>query len=156
MQGYPAGYPGAAPMQQAPPSYMFPGAGMNPAGMPMLPYGMGAMGGWPMAAYPGAGPPGSHPGAAPPGAMPAPGYGAPPGNGADASQHAGAGGGPGQDVHAAHAGMQRAAAESAAEGGAPSPPGASSVVIKQQCADASRCLNPLPPPHLPFFPFTLL
>ena len=87
MQGYPAGYPGAAPMQQAPPSYMFPGAGMNPAGMPMLPYGMGAMGGWPMAAYPGAGPPGSHPGAAPPGAMPAPGYGAPPGNGADASQH---------------------------------------------------------------------
>ena len=144
MQGYPAGYPGAAPMQQAAPSYMYPGAGMNPAAMPMLPYGMGAMGGWPMATYPG-GAPAPHPGAAPPGGVPTGGFGAPPGNGADASQHAGAGG----DVHGAHASMQRVAAEAdgGVQGGAPSPPGASSVVIKQQRGDGSRSLHsPYSPP----------
>ena len=156
MQGYPAGYPGAAPMQQAPPSYMFPGAGMNPAGMPMLPYGMGAMGGWPMATYQG-GAPAPHPGAAPPGGIPAGGFGAPPGNGngADASQHAGPGGVLVQDVHGTHASMQRVAtdADGVAQGGAPSPPGASSVVIKQQRGNGSRSLflstHTPQPPHPP-------
>jgi hypothetical protein len=58
MPGYQPGYPGGAPMPQAAPSYIFPGAGVGPAGMAMLPYGMGAMGGgWPMAHYPGSAPP---------------------------------------------------------------------------------------------------